>query len=209
MRPGNSGGAIIDDTGALTGVVVAGYDPLKMFVKTGYSAVLINLGVWADNALLLLPAGWSQADPPPVFHDRAEAIKNLQAATVEVLLFKADQAIPPAIMASNLAGQSGLPPASAPRTDPQGQKEPVLARAREADRRMTEVYAALRSRLNAAGKAQLKDAQLIWLKSRTTQTGSAELLAKGAAAAPDSLRRFAEMDEARTAALLTVLQSLR
>ena len=74
---------------------------------------------------------------------------------------------------------------------------------------MTEAYGALRSRLNAAGKAQLKDAQLKWLKARAAQTGNAELLAKGATADADALRRFAEMDEARTAALQAVSQSLR
>ena len=204
VRPGNSGGAIIDDTGALMGVVAAGYDPVKVFVKTGYSAVLMNLGEWTDNALLLLPAGWSQADPPPAFHERAEAIKNLQAATVEILLFRGESASP--VVPSSAVQMPAVVPV--PSSVTPAQRQQALALAQEADRRMTAVYSLLRARLNAAGKAQLKDMQLKWLKIRAAQTGSTELLAKGAAADPEALLRFAAMDEARTAALQAVLQSM-
>lgn len=201
IRPGNSGSGIINTQGDLVGVAVAGYDPVRVFAATGHTAVLANLGEWTEAVLLLLPAGWSQADPP-VIQNHADAIANLQAATVEVLLFKTE---------NTAATSGGLPKPSAvrsvgevPPAVPSSQQQ-LLRAAQEADRHMAEAYTAVRGRLNVSEKAKLKSLQLDWLKARAAAIGSKELLSQGLAASPVALQKFIEMNQARARALRELL----
>jgi hypothetical protein len=73
-------------SGVLVGVAVAGYNPVKTFIATGHTTVLANVAEWSDAVNLLLPANWSPRNPP-VLHLREEAVKNLQTATVELLVY--------------------------------------------------------------------------------------------------------------------------
>ena len=81
IRPGNSGGAIIFESGSLAGIAVAGYDSVKTFVSTGFTALLVNVGLKFEFALLTLPPFWVQEGQPAMM-GRDEAIKNLARASV-------------------------------------------------------------------------------------------------------------------------------
>jgi uncharacterized protein YecT (DUF1311 family) len=87
------------------------------------------------------------------------------------------------------------------------QKQALLERARRSNHAVTALYNSLISRVPAARQEQLKQQQDEWLKLRGAQAGSEELLAQGSDADPDVLRRFVEMNEARTIVLKTALRA--
>ena len=87
IRPGNSGGAIIFENGSLAGIAVAGYDPVKTFVSTGFTALLVNVGLKFSNALLTLPPFWVQEGQPSIM-SRDDAIGNLARASVCFACYK-------------------------------------------------------------------------------------------------------------------------
>ena len=91
--------------------------------------------------------------------------------------------------------------------DTSTQKQALLDRARRSNRTVTAVYSSLIARVPAAKQEQLKQQQDQWLKMRTAQAGSEELLAQGLNADPNVLRRFVEMNEARTLVLKTTLRA--
>jgi S1-C subfamily serine protease len=81
IRPGNSGGAVIFENGSLAGIAVAGYDSVKTFLSTGFTPLLVNLGLKFENALLTLPPFWVQEGQPSIM-TRDDAIRNLARSTV-------------------------------------------------------------------------------------------------------------------------------
>jgi len=87
IRPGNSGGAIIFENGSLAGIAVAGYDPVETFDSKGFTALLVNVGLKFQNALLTLPAFWIQESQPSIM-TRDEAIGNLARASVCLACYK-------------------------------------------------------------------------------------------------------------------------
>jgi hypothetical protein len=58
-----------------------------------------------------------------------------------------------------------------------------------------------------AAQEQLKQQQDKWLEMRKAEAGSEELLAQGSDADPNVLRRFAEINEARTIVLKATLRA--
>jgi uncharacterized protein YecT (DUF1311 family) len=91
--------------------------------------------------------------------------------------------------------------------DTSTQKQALLDRARRSNRAVTAVYNSLIARVPTAKQEQLKQQQDEWLKMRGAQAGSEELLAQGLNADPDVLRRFVQMNEARTIVLKTALRA--
>jgi uncharacterized protein YecT (DUF1311 family) len=90
--------------------------------------------------------------------------------------------------------------------DTSTQKQALLDRARRSNRAVTAVYNSLIARVPTAKQEQLKQQQDQWLKMRTAQAGSEELLAQGLNADPNVLRRFVQMNEARTIVLKATLR---
>jgi hypothetical protein len=86
------------------------------------------------------------------------------------------------------------------------QKQALLERARRSNHAVTAVYNSLISRVPTAKQEQLKQQQDEWLKMRGAQAGSEELLAQGLNADPNVLRRFVQMNEARTIVLKATLR---
>jgi hypothetical protein len=91
--------------------------------------------------------------------------------------------------------------------DTSTQKQALLDRARRSNRAVTAVYNSLIARVPTAKQEQLKQQQDEWLKMRGAQAGSEELLAQGLNADPNVLRRFVQMNEARTIVLKTALRA--
>jgi uncharacterized protein YecT (DUF1311 family) len=87
------------------------------------------------------------------------------------------------------------------------QKQALLDRAKRSNHAVTAVYNSLISRVPTAQQEQLKQQQDKWLKMRTAEAGSEDLLAQGSDADPNVLRRFVEMNEARTIVLKTALRA--
>lgn len=87
------------------------------------------------------------------------------------------------------------------------QKQALLARAKRSNHAVTAVYNSLISRVPTAKQEQLKQQQGIWLEMRRVEAGSEELLAQGSDADPNVLRRFTEMNEARTIVLKATLRA--
>jgi Trypsin-like peptidase domain len=87
IRPGNSGGAIIFENGSLAGIAVAGYDAVKAYLNTGVTALLINVGLKFQFALLTLPPFWLQESQPSIT-SRDDAIRNLARASVCLACYK-------------------------------------------------------------------------------------------------------------------------
>lgn len=87
------------------------------------------------------------------------------------------------------------------------QNQALLDRARRSNRTVTAVYNSLIVRVPTARQEQLKQQQDEWLKMRGAQAGSEELLAQGLNADPNVLRRFVQMNEARTIVLKTALRA--
>jgi uncharacterized protein YecT (DUF1311 family) len=83
----------------------------------------------------------------------------------------------------------------------------LLNRAKRSNHAVTAVYNSLISRVPAARQEQLKQQQDEWLKMRSAKAGGEELLAQGVNADPNVLRRFTEMNEARTIVLKTALRT--
>jgi hypothetical protein len=83
----------------------------------------------------------------------------------------------------------------------------LLERARRSNHAVTALYNSLIARVPTARQEQLKQQQDEWLKMRGAQAGSEELLAQGLNADPDVLRRFTEMNEARTIVLKATLRA--
>jgi len=105
--------------------------------------------------------------------------------------------------------QSPVPTPEAPDTSTPGtatEKQALLERARRSNHSVTAVYNSLISRVPTAKQEQLKHQQDQWLKMRTAQAGSEELLAQGLDADPNVLRRFVEMNETRTIVLKATLR---
>jgi hypothetical protein len=106
--------------------------------------------------------------------------------------------------------QSSIPTPEASDTsapDRSTQKQALLDRARRSNRAVTAVYNSLIARVPTAKQEQLKQQQDEWLKMRGAQAGSEELLAQGLNADPNVLRRFVQMNEARTIVLKTALRA--
>jgi uncharacterized protein YecT (DUF1311 family) len=106
--------------------------------------------------------------------------------------------------------QSPVPTAEAPPTSAPGmltQEQALLNRAKRSDHAVTAVYNSLISRVPIAKQEQLKQQQDEWLKMRSAQAGGEELLAQGENADPNVLRRFIEMNEARTIVLKATLRT--
>jgi S1-C subfamily serine protease len=87
IRPGNSGGAIIFENGSLAGIAVAGYDSAETRDSTGFTALLVNVGLKFRTALLTLPAFWVQESQPSIM-TRDDAIRNLAQASVCLACYK-------------------------------------------------------------------------------------------------------------------------
>jgi uncharacterized protein YecT (DUF1311 family) len=107
--------------------------------------------------------------------------------------------------------QSPVPTLEASYTSAPGmvkQKQALLARAKRSDHAVKAVYNSLISRAPTAAKQeQLKQQQDKWLEMRRAEAGSEELLAQGSDADPNVLRRFTEMNEARTMVLKATLRT--
>ena len=106
--------------------------------------------------------------------------------------------------------QSSIPTPEVSYTSTPGtltQNQALLERARRSNRAVTAVYNSLVSRMPSARQEQLKQQQDEWLKMRGAQAGSEDLLAQGLNADPDVLRRFVEMNKARTTVLKATLRS--
>jgi hypothetical protein len=86
------------------------------------------------------------------------------------------------------------------------QKQALLNRAKRSNQAVTAVYNSLISRVPPAKQEQLKQQQDKWLEMRRAEAGSEELLAQGSDADPNVLRRFTEMNEARTIVLKATLR---
>jgi uncharacterized protein YecT (DUF1311 family) len=87
------------------------------------------------------------------------------------------------------------------------QRQALLDRAKRSNHAVRAVYNSLISRVPTAQQEQLKQQQDKWLEMRKTEAGSEELLAQGSDADPNVLRRFAEMNEARTMVLKATLRT--
>ena len=105
--------------------------------------------------------------------------------------------------------QSRVPTPEASYTPAPGtltQNQALLDRAKRSDHAVTALYNSLISRVPTAAQEQLKQQQHKWLEMRRAEAGSEELLAQGSNADPNVLRRFAEMNEARTIVLKATLR---
>ena len=87
------------------------------------------------------------------------------------------------------------------------QNQALLQRAKRSNHAVTAVYNSLISRVPTPKQEQLKQQQDKWLEMRRAEAGSEELLAQGSDADPNLLRRFAEMNEARTMVLKATLRA--
>jgi uncharacterized protein YecT (DUF1311 family) len=87
------------------------------------------------------------------------------------------------------------------------QKQALLNRAKRSNHAVTRVYNSLVSRVPTARQGQLKRQQDEWLKMRSAEAGDEELLTQGLNIDPNVLRRFAEMNEARTMVLKATLRT--
>jgi uncharacterized protein YecT (DUF1311 family) len=87
------------------------------------------------------------------------------------------------------------------------QNQALLERARRSNHAVTALYNSLISRVPPAKQEQLKQQQGKWLEMRRAEAGSEELLAQGSDADPNVLRRFVEMNEARTIVLKATLRA--
>jgi uncharacterized protein YecT (DUF1311 family) len=86
------------------------------------------------------------------------------------------------------------------------QTQDLLDRAKRSNHAVVAAFNSLMSRMPPARQEQLKQQQDEWLKMRSANAGGEELLADGANADPNVLRRFTEMNEARTVVLKTALR---
>jgi uncharacterized protein YecT (DUF1311 family) len=87
------------------------------------------------------------------------------------------------------------------------QNQALLERARRSNHAVTALYNSLIARVPTARQEQLKQQQDKWLEMRRAEAGSEELLAQESNADPNVLRRFAEMNEARTIVLKATLRA--
>jgi hypothetical protein len=87
------------------------------------------------------------------------------------------------------------------------QKEALLNRAKRSNQAVTRVYNSLISRVPTTRQDLLKRQQDEWLKMRSAETGDEELLTQGLNTDPNVLRRFAEINEARTMVLKATLRT--
>src|SRR6266542_1914830 len=86
------------------------------------------------------------------------------------------------------------------------QNQALLNRAKRSNHAVTAVYNSLISRVPTARQEQLKQQQQECLERRKDEAGDKELLAQGLNAEPNELRRFVEMNEARTIVLRATLR---
>jgi S1-C subfamily serine protease len=201
LQPGNSGGALVTESGDVAGIVCGSLNAIEMARRTGTLPQNVDYAIKSEQLAPLLQeiprlrpiAFKKQASPLPY----EQAIARAQDASVRVLTsgFPKKTAIAP---------QS--PPGPTERRVQTNDKEEALRKAKESDDRLNAAYAVLRSRLNSAGKKELRDEQKLWLQTRAAETGSDELLAQGMAAEIGALKRFTEMNDARTRALQETLQ---
>lgn len=106
--------------------------------------------------------------------------------------------------------QSPVPMSEASYTSTSGvltQNQALLNRAKRSNNTVATAYSSLISRVPPARQEQLKQQQDKWLEMRSTQAGGEELLAQGLNADPNALRRFTEINEARTLVLKTALRT--
>jgi len=116
----------------------------------------------------------------------------------------------PALSDETANRQSPVPVSEASYTsapDISTQKQALLNRAKRSNHAVTAIYNSLISRVPPAAQEQLKQQQDKWLEMRKAEAGSEELLAQGSDADPNVLRRFAEMNEARTIVLKATLRA--
>ena len=109
-----------------------------------------------------------------------------------------------------LSNQSPVPMSEASYTSSPGpltQNEALLNRAKRSNDAVATSYNSLMSRLPPAAQEQLKQQQDEWLKIRRAEAGGEDLLAQGLNADPNVLRRFTEMNQARTLVLKTALRT--
>jgi uncharacterized protein YecT (DUF1311 family) len=92
-------------------------------------------------------------------------------------------------------------------TDESVQNQALLKRAKRSNQAVTRVYNSLLSRVPAARQDELKRQQDEWLKRRTAEAGDEQLLTESSDTDPNMLRRFAEMNEARTLVLKATLRT--
>jgi hypothetical protein len=91
--------------------------------------------------------------------------------------------------------------------DVSGQNEALLKRAKRSNQAVTRVYNSLIARVPTARQDELKRQQDEWLKRRSAEAGDETLLTPGLDTDPNVLRRFAEMNEARTMVLKATLRT--
>lgn len=106
--------------------------------------------------------------------------------------------------------QSRVPTSEASYTSVPGaltQKQALLERAKRSNHAVTALYNSLISRVPAAQQEQFKQQQDKWLEMRKAEAGGEELLAQESNADPNVLRRFTEMNEARTMVLKATLRA--
>jgi len=87
------------------------------------------------------------------------------------------------------------------------QEQALLNRAKRSNHAVTRLYNSLISRVPTARQEELKRQQDEWLKMRSAEAGDEELLTLGSNTDPNVLRRFAEMNEARTVVLKATLRT--
>ena len=100
-----------------------------------------------------------------------------------------------------LEASYSLPP------DVSTQNQALLKRAKRSNQALTRVYNSLISRVPTARQDELKRQQDEWLRKRNAEAGDEELLTSGLDTDPSVLRRFAEMNEARTMMLKATLRT--
>lgn len=201
LQPGNSGGALLTESGDVAGIVCGSLDAIEMARRTGTLPQNVDYAIKSEQLASLMrevpelrEIGFKKLSSTLPYE---QAIARAQDASVRVLVSGFPE---------KTAGAPHTTPGSTARGVGTNEKQAALRKAQESDDRLNAAYAALRSRLNSAGRKTLRDEQKLWLQGRATETGSDELLARGIAADISALKRFTEMNEARTQALQETLR---
>jgi len=95
IQPGNSGGAVVDATGNVVGVVVAKLDEQAALASTGHLAENVNYAVKSSCLITFLeslPAVTARLKRPNIGEPRFEdVVDDVQKATVRVLVYRRDK----------------------------------------------------------------------------------------------------------------------
>jgi S1-C subfamily serine protease len=90
VQPGNSGGALVDDSGLVVGIITFQLDDLKTFKQTGSLPQNVNYALKSNQILdFLLRIPEARAKIPlqqPAKRSYTDAIKAAQSATVLILV---------------------------------------------------------------------------------------------------------------------------